>query len=322
MWKPNVFVLGPGGVKGYLELGLLLKFEEENYLSNVDTFIGCSVGASISLLLVSNCRMDKIINESMDLNLINDMSDINIDHLKDSLGLLSIKTIEDRLKQLMIDKFVVVPTLKQLFDLTNRNLIIVTFNLDKTRKEYISKDTDPDLSCVEAVMMSMAIPGLICPRIYKGNVYVDGAVGDPYPVLHLDDGINDILGVYIDSEQSSYSSDSNIFRYLFRCAQASMKVLRDLAIEKSSDKCTHIVLKTSVSDTISISSNIKKEMIEKGYQTANLFLLRLKDPIKYRLILSDDELPILNEISNIISDATKSESSDNSDNSDLFLSDT
>ena len=302
IWKPNIFVLGPGGAKGYLELGLILKFEQENYLSEVDCYIGCSVGASISLLTVAGYPVTQIINDYIDINLVNDITDVNIEHFNESPGLLSNKTIEKLLKTRIQEKYGMIPTLKQLYMATGILLVIVTFNLDKTRKEYLTKDSDPNLSCVEAVMMSMAVPALICPRIYNGNVYIDGAVGDPYPVLFMDNGYNDILGVYIDSEHSSHSSDRSFSRYLMRCAQASMNILRDQAIEMASERCKHISLKTTVIDTtgISLSNDVKRTMIENGYRTGAIFLMRMKDPVKYQLLLNEnEELPLVGDITNV-----------------------
>ena len=302
IWKPNIFVLGPGGAKGYLELGLILKFEQEDYLSQVNCYIGCSVGASISLLTVAGYPVTEIINDYIDMNLVNDITDVNIERFNESPGLLSNKTVEKLLKTRIKEKYGMIPTLKQLYMTTGILLVIVTFNLDKMRKEYLTKDSDPNLSCVKAVMMSMAVPALICPRIYNGNVYVDGAVGDPYPVLFMDNGINDILGVYIDSEHSSHSSDSSIPRYLYRCAQASMNILRDQAIEMSSERCKHISLKTAVTDItgISLTNDVKRTMIENGYRTGAIFLMRMKDPVKYQLLLNEnEELPVVGDITNV-----------------------
>ena len=301
MWIPDVIVLGPGGAKGYLELGLLLAFEKENYYSRTDIWRGCSIGSAIALLIVSSYTITEIINDCIDVNIINDVTDINIDHITESPGLLSNKSVENLLKLRTSQKFGMVPTLKQLYMATGILLELVTFNLDKYRPEYLSKDTEPNLSCVEAVMMSMAMPGLICPRIHKSHVYVDGAIGDPYPILGHDDGEKRVLGIYIDSVHSSHSSDKNIVRYLYRCAQASMKVLRDRAIEAASDNCKHIALRTPVFDTtgLTLDYNAKRAMIEHGYKIGMIFLNRIKNPDKYRLVLDDDEeIPIEDEIVN------------------------
>lgn len=291
IWTPDVIVLGPGGAKGYLELGLLLAFEQQNYYLNTSIWRGCSIGSAIALLIVCGYSVIDIINDCIDVNIINDVTDINIDHITESPGLLSIKSVENLIKLRVSQRFGIVPSLKQLFMATGILLELVTFNLDKYRPEYLSKNTEPNLSCVEAVMMSMAIPALVRPRIYHGHVYIDGAIGDPYPILDHDDGTKKILGVYIDSEHSSHSSDKNIARYLYRCAQASMKVLRDRAIEGASDNCKHIALKTPVLDTtgLTLDHDTKRSMIEYGYKTGSIFLNRIKNPDKYRLLLDDDE---------------------------------
>lgn len=293
-WKPNILVLGPGGVKGYLELGFLLKLNQEKYLDEINGFVGCSVGSAISLLIISGYSINEIIDDCMDLNIFNDLGDLNLENLKEIPGLLRMKPIENLLKQRIIQKFNGVLSLKELYNATNIFFKIVCFNLDKMEKEYISKDTDPELSCVEAVMMSMAIPALVCPRIYKGNVYVDGAVGDPYPILELDNGTNNILGVYIDSETCSISY-KGFFSHLYRCAQASMKILRDQAIEQASIKCKHAALKTPIMDTIGIllTKENKQKMIESGYKAACTFLSKIVDG--YKIIIDDEEFPILKE---------------------------
>ena len=298
-WIPDVIVLGPGGAKGFLELGLLLAFEQENYYGNTRIWQGCSVGSAIALLIVCGYTITEIINDCISLNIINDITDINLDQIREKPGLLNIKSVENLMKLRVRQKFGMVPTLKQLYMVTGILLELVTFNVDKDRPEYLSKNTEPNLSCVEAVIMSMSIPGLICPRIYKGYAYVDGAVGDPYPILEYDNNVNKILGIYIDSEHSSYSSDKNPIRFLYRCAQASMKRLRDISIKQSSSMCKHIPLKTPIFDTTGLSLNIneKKSMIEHGYKTGIIFINRVKYPHKYQLILDDnEEIPIETEI--------------------------
>ncbi len=294
-WLPDVLVLGPGGAKGNLELGALYRLEQENFLRNVNIWIGVSVGAPISLLKVCGYNVTEIINDCISINILDDITGINldsyIDRMKDHPGLFSNKTVENMLKLRVIQKFGMIPTLMQLYMATGLIFSCITFNTDKLRKEELNKNTEPDLSCVEAAMMSMSIPGIIEPRIYKGNAYVDGAIGDPYPVLLYDDGEHNILGIYIESERSNYSSAKNPLRLLYRSIQGTIKMTREEHIEWSSDKCKHLCLKTNVIDTTGISLNNKSKlaMIESGYRSTTVFLIRLKHPEKYNIILEDNE---------------------------------
>jgi len=296
-WKPDVMVFGPGGVKGFLHLGSVLKFQETDFMSQVSEYRGCSVGSAISLLTVSGYTSGEIINDFMNLSILDDIANIKIDCLMDNSGLIHNKTTEDLLTSRMIDKYGEVPTLSELYNETGKLLILVTYNIDKLESTYLSKDTHPNLSSVKGVMMSMAMPGMIIPISHEGNDYVDGAVGDPYPILYDDTGQKNILGVYIESQNSSIYNSKNLFTSLFRCSQGAMKQLRDYNIKFSSDSCKHICLKTSIVDATGITTNNKNkiDMINEGYKTTSLFLLRLKNPVKYRLVLNEnEEIPVDN----------------------------
>ena len=298
VWIPDMILLGPGGVKGYLELGFLLKLEYERYYSSVNEWMGCSVGAIICLLIVCGYSITDIINDCLNLNIINDISDINIDKIRETPGLLTIKSTENLIRQRVIQRFGMVPTMEQLYMATGMDLTVVTFNLDKMRPEYLNKDTEPNIPCITAVMMSSAIPAIVCPKVYKGYVYVDGAIGDPYPILYKDDG-RKILGVYIDTKYTNEHSDKNWVIYTYRCTQASMKILRDRSLKSSSSNCKHVGLQTSVLDATGLSLDFegKKSMIVAGIKSAFRFLNQVKSPDKYKIILGDnEEIPVVEDM--------------------------
>ena len=162
------------------------------------------------------------------------------------------------------------------------------------RPEFLDKDTEPDLSCVEAAMMSMAVPILMLPRKYKSNVYIDGAIGSPYPVSAFDHDENKILGMYISSEVDLYSSDKNPTNFIYRLVQAGIKVIRDKEIEHSSSNVKHSPLKTLIRDTtgISIDKESRYLMVEQGYNCAETFLKINTNPEKYNLNISEiEEIP-------------------------------
>lgn len=299
LWKPDVFVLGPGGAKGYLELGLLLKFEEENYLSEASEWTGCSIGSAVALMCIAGYTAMEMIDQSFSLNIVNNIKDINsLDKLSESPGLLTINSTEKFLKEKMVDKFGYVPTLKQLYLATGILFNVVVYNLDKERPEYMNKDTEPDLCCVKAVLMSMSIPGIVIPRVHRGSIYVDGAIGDPYPILYHDDGNKKILGVYIENSPSNKTIESNPILYLYRCAQASMKVIRQKSVEYSSENCKHISLRSPFLDATGLSLNFtdKRIMINEGYKSATIYLIKLTNP---EITENEDELPMMDEL-NII----------------------
>ena len=298
IWRPDVIMAGPAGAKGYLIIGCLKRlYEEKNFLDNVKIWSGVSAGASISLLIVIGYTICEIQDLTMDMNIIDDIVSINLDEAREKLGLIRNKTVEDKLKSSIISKLGFIPTLKQLYLITGKHLVLVTFNLDKYRVEYLDKDTEPDLSCLEAAMMSMAVPLLIQPRKYKGDSYVDGAVGAPYPVLHFDNNGNKVLGLYISSEEDLYCSDKKPANYIYRLIQAGMRTLRNFEISYASKNVKNISLKTLIKDTtgLTIGKEKREEMIEHGYQYAQNFLLINNDPEKYNFnIEENEEIPFEN----------------------------
>jgi predicted acylesterase/phospholipase RssA len=173
-----------------------------------------------------------------------------------------------------------VPTMKQLYTLTQCTLVCVTMNIDKDEVEYISHETEPSLSCVDAALMSMNIPLLFYKIKYHNSIYIDGAFGNPYPVDYYDDGKTNILGIYIKSKSPDNvkSVDDNNLWYIYKILFSSMNQNRELLLKRSSDKCKHIELSTSVVDMtgFTLDHKTKADMISIGYRRGLEFLREIK----------------------------------------------
>ena len=136
------------------------------------------------------------------------------------------------------------------------------------------------------------------PRKYKGCIYVDGALGAPYPVLKFDCDDKKVLGMYISSEEDCFCSDKKPTNFLYRLIQSSMKVLRDNEIKYASKNVKNIALKTLLRDTTGLSMDAKSRtsLIEQGYECGNSFLKVNCNPEKYDLNLEEnEEIPFANE---------------------------
>ena len=73
-------------------------------------------------------------------------------------------------------------TLRELFLLSKLKLVIPVTNLNSGTVEYISHESDPEMSLVELLRMTMGIPIVFSPRKWKGSLYVDGGIMDNYPI--------------------------------------------------------------------------------------------------------------------------------------------
>jgi predicted acylesterase/phospholipase RssA len=275
-WTPELIVLGPGGVKGFLELGALLVLEKHGWLDEVHTFVGVSVGAIIGLLLTCGYRVSEIIAEAADTNIFQDLSTVSLADIRGNVGLVSNEPIKKKIREQIIEVYGHVPTLHQLYLYTGIRFVAVSHNLDKEQVEYLSYETEPDMSCIDAVMLSMNIPLLFYKLKYKGCVYIDGAFGNPYPVDHYDDGETQILGIYIrsTSPQEKEPTDSSTTMYVHKTIQATMNELRRRIIEMTSSRCRHIELKSPTVDStgLSVNADLKADMILSGYRIASEFI--------------------------------------------------
>ena len=232
MWKPDIIVIGPAGAKAFLNLGALQPlFNEPDFFSNIKKWIGVSAGAAICLLIACGYMMEEIINICLDVNLTEDFNNINISEVKNKLGLIKNKTVENKLNTAVIDKFTFIPTLKQLYCLTGFDIALVSYNIDKLRSEHLNKDNNPDLSCVEACLASLSIPILMQPRKINDCIYVDGALGDPYPINDYDINGNKILGIYVVSEEDYFTTEGHPMNFLYKLVHVSMKRIRELEIK-------------------------------------------------------------------------------------------
>jgi len=276
MWKPEILVLGPGGIKGVLALGALVSLQSEGMLSEVTTYVGVSVGAIISLLLVVGYKVTEIISEAADANIFEDISSVSWKDVKENFGLVSSAPIKRKLTRSIMEKFGYIPNLEQLYHSTGLKLVCVTANLDKECPEYMSYETEPYISCVDAVMYSMNIPIIFYKLKYKGCVYVDGALANPYPVDEYDDGVANILGVYIESTRRTNEepSDSTTTMYIHKLIQFTMSRLREQIIKTCSENCKHLCLRSHIVDStgLMIDAYLKADMILDGYQRAQEFI--------------------------------------------------
>ena len=267
-WSPTVLVLGPGGMKGILELGALLKLEKSGILANVNTYVGCSVGSIISLLLVCGYKVEEILKEAIVISIF-DLMSIDISNMVNSMGILGTDKIKDKLSSMVKAKCGYVPTLEKLWLQTGKILTVTTYNVSCSNVEVINRDNNPDLSCIHAVMLSCNIP-IICQQLqFHGCLYADGAIGNPYPVDVYDNGKRDILGIYITSLGAN-----NKAGYLWRIAQSSINEITKRIIKSCSDRCKHIVLESPTIDTsgLTFTKETKATLIVSGWDKASEFV--------------------------------------------------
>lgn len=294
-WNPNVVVFGPGGIKGLLEIGALQAIEDfrPQWIDNFEIVAGVSIGAYIGLMMVSGYKSQDIIEDGLVIDLFHDISSLSLPDLwsrQEFLtkhGIFSTAPIRHRLEFRLKEKFGLVPTLHQLFLATGIELMTTTMELN-TGVQYLSHRTNPNLSCIDAVLNSINIP-LAFEKIQNGSkIYIDGAFGNPYPVDQYDNGTNQILGILIMNKTIEIESETRniktLLQYLFRCLNSPIHTIRDHNLQHASSNCRHLILEwPAMYDPLGLTQSeaTKASMIIEGYRRAQKFILgEIKEKIE------------------------------------------
>jgi NTE family protein len=83
-------------------------------------------------------------------------------------------------------------TFAQVFARFDIDLTITGTCLDRKCTDYFNKTTNPDMPIVDAVRISMSIPGFFCSVKYNNCTYVDGGILNNYPIWYYPDIENTI----------------------------------------------------------------------------------------------------------------------------------
>jgi predicted acylesterase/phospholipase RssA len=243
-WQASALALSSGGVKGMGMLGALIVLEREGFLAGVQTYIGASVGAVISLMMLVGCTLHEIFELSLRSAVLVPWKEM---HKVDTalfveFGFSPHEKVTAEIADMIRSKCDGrVPTMRELFERTGKRLIMVNGNLDDHCVEYIDHISHPELPCLSAMTASMLVPGAVSRCIIDGKLHVDGAFVDPYPASHLDDGTERILGIaVVGTELDPHSS---FMSYMYSAASLAFDRLQELSMRGASRNVRTIELR-------------------------------------------------------------------------------
>ena len=196
-------VLSCGGVAGITYIGCLQILYKNKLLDNLENVLGCSVGSMFSLFICLGYTYEELykLMLNIDINIINDIDYEDITNFVHKYGFSSGNKIIKILKIIVKAKLEKEDiTFRELFEKTNKNLIIASTCLNSSKVEYFSFKDNPDMLVLDAVRMSISIPFLFHPFKYKDKLYVDGALLNGYPIDYFKDNIDETLGILINND--------------------------------------------------------------------------------------------------------------------------
>jgi len=196
----NKLVISGGAANVYYILGALDILYGNGKLNNINCYAGASIGAMVSILLSIGWNPRRIADEMSEISSngvewnYSQFLNILINFSKGSI--IDIKPYEEYIDKLF--KKEGITTMMELYNKTNKEVIISTSNLDTYLPEYITYKTDPKLPVKEALLMSMSIPFCFETRKYNGHQYCDGAILGGFPM----DNNENTLGIWLKDYDS------------------------------------------------------------------------------------------------------------------------
>jgi predicted acylesterase/phospholipase RssA len=181
----DTLCISSGGVNGFSYLGALSHLISVKYidLDKIKTYVGSSIGALFSALIVLGYSIDELIEFTLNFNFTVLESDINYDNIFINHGICN----NDKIK-LMIEHFIkkknydINITFIELYNQTNKKLIITGTNITDAKIEYFDYINTPTMSILDAVQISSCLPIIFSPIYYNNKYYVDGGVASNMPI--------------------------------------------------------------------------------------------------------------------------------------------
>ena len=287
-------VISGGGPLGLRYLGALEKLEQEQFwqLNNIESIYGTSIGSIIGAFICLKYDWDTL-NTYIIERPWHEAFKVNVKQIFDSYynkGLFDKKLAEIIFKPLLQAKDLNLNiTLKEFYEYSKIDLHIFTFELNKFHTVELSHTTHPEVSLLQALTMSSALPGIFMPTIMDGGCYIDGGLMSNYPINYcLKDHANkdEILGVKFAHENNTdgdnfrnveVTQESSLLEYVICLTINSMNYIRDnIPLEQIQNtvRCftkDNPLSLDAIQETIK-SKELRQKWIQMGEQDAITFL--------------------------------------------------
>jgi NTE family protein len=267
--KYKNLIISSGSIKGFYFLGALKYLYEKNLL-DIKKILGVSIGSVISYLLIIGYDINFLIDVFEKMNIQKYMPEINIDtileeyYFFDNSKFDKIIIFFTKKKNLNLNI-----TLLELYKKTNIEFILGSSNISKNTYEYISYKNYPDLSVLTALKMSYAIPLIFKPIIYNDQYYVDGALKNSFPIKYFKNDIKNTIGIQLLLENEQITDISSYLKNIMKSC------INNKSINHYPNNSILIedIFNISFFDLINTDkvANIRKNMINKGYEQAQIF---------------------------------------------------
>lgn len=284
--KYNALVLSGGGVKGFATLGCLQYIIDYKIIDikNIKLMAGTSIGSYILYFLSIGYSPVEIVVYLVSHNVIESLKVNNFNELLN--GIYDYNIIKEHCKNMTLEKINFLPTLKDIYEKFDKELVFTTYNLTEKEIIYISYKNYPDLICLDALHMSSNLPFVFGECIYNEKEYIDGGFVDNFPLKVILDYFNQdknitSLGIILnnknkneDEQELQNNTFNKIIKYIDKFYTLLMLPVNEREKEKQSiAKITNTDIITIEIENVklykfSLTNSEKLDLFSLGFNTA------------------------------------------------------
>jgi predicted acylesterase/phospholipase RssA len=273
----DTLVLSGGGIKGFHLLGAVQALIDMKVADNIKTYIGTSVGAFISYLLIIGYTPIEIVIYLHMNKWIEKLQSYDFRGVINGDGIVNFSALHEALEKFTIDKLGYYPTMGKLKEKLGKTLICVTYNMTTSTTEYIGPDNYPDLPCLVALRMSANIPLIFDRYKYMDNYYIDGGISDNFAIIKGEELGENVLGVCLEISEKNLKDEpkDGVISYFLRLLYIPIVQSTKYKIQISK-KSTVIPIKTGDMMGVvefNIKTKTRLDMFSCGYSSAKEYFV-------------------------------------------------
>ena len=270
----DTIVMSGGSINGITILGALQYLKDKNLINNIKNYIGTSIGAVLSyLLIIGYTPVEVIVYLCTHYQLFERLKCFNIVNASRGEGAVSFSSISDELEKMTIDKVGKVLNMGDLEDRFEKKFMCITYNTTKSKAEYLSGENTPDLPCLTAIRMTCNLPLVFEAYKYGDSFYIDGGLVNNFPLDIAEKMGSKVIGIFLSYDISEDNPNRNLLEFIYKLLYVPIADSTASKVLNKLDSSTIIELKTGNMNffNFDVTSKMKLEMFSVGYEETKKF---------------------------------------------------
>lgn len=304
-------VFGGGAIRGMCYIGAMQALQEFNV--EISSIAGSSVGSVFASLFALGYSIDEIKEFFLDFN-FNMFRDINISLFESDLsiskGEIFLDWLREKIEKKYFGKSYKKDTKRVCFKDIEKNLYILTLDINTNTPFIFSKENTPDEEIAFAVRVSAGMPGLMKPVNYGNAILVDGDLIKSWPAWKVFTDLNTSENRLLEFRLEGSRENQEIKNPL-DYVNSVLSTIWYLSTENiynlyhENDRYDYVIIDTKdvIMFDFTLDKNEKEKLIERGYETTKKYFLETL-PQKKKVVLETYKKLLLNL--NILSNSIKS----------------